>query len=335
VTSALPRRALVTYLVLVGLGLAIGAGALLVGQGSLRDPALQATLLDLRATRAMAAFLAGAALAVGGAVVQGLFRNPLASPDILGTSAGALLVGKSAMIAFGVFPALRGLPYVGPYMVLPIGCLLGAWMALMVLLAFVRRRSDNVTLLLTGFILTSLFVSLASFIVSIAEDSWDLARAVVNFSLGGVSGVSRRQILLSAPLVLAGLLATWGWGRQLDVLLTGEEEAAALGVDVGSTRRWLTVWVAVLTGAAVAIGGNVIFVGLIVPHALRGLVGVQHRRLLPASALGGGALVLACDILSRILPTRSEVPLGVITGLIGAPVFLVLLARGRRELAHG
>jgi iron complex transport system permease protein len=331
----LPRRALVTYLVLVGLGLAIGAGALLVGQGNLRDPALQATLLDLRATRALAAFLAGAALAVGGAVVQGLFRNPLASPDILGTSGGALLVGKAAMLGFAAFPALRSLPYVGPHMVLPFGCLLGAWLAILALLAFVRRRSDNLTLLLTGFILSSLFLSLASFVTSIAQDSWDLARAVLNFSLGGVSGASRRQILLAAPLILAGVGAAWGWGRNLDVLLSGEDEAAALGVNIGATRRWLTVWVAVLTGAAVSIGGNVIFVGLIVPHALRRLVGVQHRRLLPATALGGGALVLACDILARVIPTQSEVPLGVITGLIGAPVFLVLLARSRRELAHG
>ena len=331
----LPRRALVSYLVLVGLALAIGAGALLVGQGSLRDPALQATLLDLRATRAMAAFLAGAALSVGGAVVQGLFRNPLASPDILGTSAGALLVGKASMLAFAAVPALRNLPHVGPHMVLPLGCLLGAWLAMLVLLAFVRQRSDNLTLLLTGFILTSLFVSLASFLVSIAQDSWDLARAVVNFSLGGVSGASRRQLLLATPLVLAGLIATWGWGRRLDLLLSGEEEAAALGVDIGNARRWLTVWVAVLTGAAVSVGGNVIFVGLVVPHALRRLLGVQHRRLLPGVALGGGTLVLACDILARVIPTQAEVPLGVITGLIGAPVFLVLLGRSRRELAHG
>jgi iron complex transport system permease protein len=331
----LPRRALVTYLILVALGLMIGVGALLVGQGSLQDPALKATLLDLRATRALAAFLAGAALAVGGAVVQGLFRNPLASPDILGTSGGAMLVGKAAMLGFAAVPALRNLPYVGPHMVLPLGCLVGAWLAMLVLLAFVRQRSDNLTLLLTGFILSSLFLSLASFVTSIAQDSWDLARAVLNFSLGGVSGASRRQILLAAPLILAGVGAAWGWGRNLDVLLSGEEEAAALGVNIGATRRWLTVWVAVLTGAAVSIGGNVIFVGLIVPHALRRLVGVQHRRLLPATALGGGALVLACDILARVIPTQSEVPLGVITGLIGAPVFLVLLARGRRELAHG
>ncbi len=220
-------------------------------------------------------------------------------------------------------------------MVLPLGCLLGAWLAMLVLLAFVRQRSDNVTLLLTGFILSSLFLSLASFVTSIAQDSWDLARAVLNFSLGGVAGASRRQILLAAPLVLAGLVAAWGWGRNLDLLLSGEEEAAALGVDIGATRRWLTVWVAVLTGAAVSIGGNVIFVGLIVPHALRRLVGVQHRRLVPAAALGGGALVLACDILARVIPTQSEVPLGVITGMLGAPVFLVLLSRSRRELAHG
>jgi iron complex transport system permease protein len=150
-----------------------------------------------------------------------------------------------------------------------------------------------------------------------------------------VAGAGRRQILLAAPLIAAGVLAAWAWARSLDLLLSGEEEAAALGVDVAATRRWLTIWVAVLTGAAVSVGGNVIFVGLIIPHALRPLIGVQHRRLIPAVALGGGTFVLACDILARIIPTRAEIPLGVVTGIIGAPVFLMLLARSRRELAHG
>ncbi len=328
------RRLLACYLTLLGLLVGLTAVGLLAGAGDLGDPALRATLLELRATRLGAAFLAGSGLAVGGAVAQGLFRNPLVSPSILGTTGGAMLGGQLALLAFVAFPSLRALPYVGPTMLLPLGCLAGAQLALLLLLTFVRQRNDNLSLLLTGFILSSLFLALGGFLTSLAQDSWDLARAVVSFTLGGVGGVTRRQIGLATPLVAFGIAAAWGWGRTLDLLLSGEEEAGALGVDVWQARRWLTVWLAVLTAAAVAVGGNVIFVGLIVPHALRPFVGVQHRRLVPAAALGGGTFVLGCDILARLLPTRSEIPLGVVTGLIGAPVFLWLLARSRREIAH-
>jgi iron complex transport system permease protein len=327
------RRLIVSYLVLAALLLALAAAGLWVGAGDLADPALRGTLLGLRATRLGAAFLAGAALAVGGVVAQGLFRNPLASPSILGTTGGAMLGGQVALLAFAAFPVLRNLPHIGPTMLLPLGCLAGAQLALLLLLAFVRQRNDNLSLLLTGFILSSLFLALGGFITSLAHDSWDLARAVVSFTLGGVEGVSWRQIWLATPFAAFGIGAAWGWGRTLDMLLSGEEEAAALGVDVLQARRWLTVWLAVLTAAAVAVGGNVIFVGLIVPHALRPFVGVQHRRLVPAAAVGGGTFVLACDILARAIPTQSEIPLGVITSLIGAPVFLALLARSRRELS--
>jgi iron complex transport system permease protein len=330
-----PSRATAAYLLLVGLLAAVVAIALVVGQGSLSDPAIAATLLELRATRVAAAFLAGAALAVGGVVAQGLFRNPLVSPDILGTAGGSMLGGQLALLGFASVPALRALPHVGPQMVLPLGCLAGAELALLVLLAFARERGSNLTLLLTGFVLSSLFLSIGSFVTSLAQDSWDLARAVVSFTLGGVGGVGRRQILLAAPLVFVGVGAAWLWGRTLDLLLSGEEEASALGVDVTAARRWLTAWVAVMTGAAVSVGGNVIFVGLIVPHGLRPIVGVNHRRLVPAAALAGGIFVVACDVIARLAPTRSEIPLGVVTGIIGAPVFLFLLRRNRRELAHG
>jgi iron complex transport system permease protein len=328
------RKVLVTHLVLLALLGVVAAAGLLIGSGDLADPALRTTLLELRATRLGAGFLAGAALAVGGVVAQGLFRNPLVSPSILGTTGGAMLGGQLALLGFAAFPALRQLPHVGPGMLVPFGCLAGAQLALLLLLSFVRERSDSLGLLLTGFILSALFLSLGGFITSLAQDSWELARAVVSFTLGGVSGVTQRQIWLATPLVLVGIAAAWGWGRTLDLLLSGEEEAGALGVDLLLARRWLTVWLAALTAAAVSVGGNVIFVGLIVPHALRPFVGVQHRPLVPAAALGGGTFVLACDIVARAIPTQAEIPLGVITGIVGAPVFLALLARARRELSH-
>jgi iron complex transport system permease protein len=142
-------------------------------------------------------------------------------------------------------------------------------------------------------------------------------------------------VLLALPLVLFGTAASWLWARPLDLMLSGEDEAASLGVDVRAVQRWCIVWTAVLTGAAVAVGGNIGFVGLIVPHAARRFVGVSHRLLVPVAALGGGAFVVACDLLARLVPGRSELPLGVITGLIGAPLFLTILLRSGREPSHG
>ncbi|HEX9621941.1 MAG TPA: iron chelate uptake ABC transporter family permease subunit, partial [Polyangiaceae bacterium] len=135
------------------------------------------------------------------------------------------------------------------------------------------------------------------------------------------------------PFAAAGTLAAALWARPLDLLLSGEEEAQSLGLDVAVARRWLVIWTAVLTAGAVASAGNVGFVGLIAPHAVRRFVGVGHRRLVPAAALGGGLFLMACDVLSRSLPTTSEVPLGVITGVIGAPLFLSLLISQRKRYA--
>lgn len=327
-------RAAATYVALAIVLVAVVALALLVGQGNLSDPALQGTLLRLRATRVGAALLAGAGLAIGGVVAQGLFRNPLVSPSVLGTTGGAMLGGQAALLAFAAFPALRNA--VGPTMLLPIGCLAGAEVGLLLLLTFSRDRGgDTLTLVLTGWLLEALFLSLGGFLTSVAQESWEMARAVVSFTLGGVGGANARHLALATPLVLIGGGAAWGWGRTLDVLLSGEEEARALGVDVAVARRWLTVWLAAVSAAAVAVGGNVVFVGLIVPHALRPLVGVQHRRLIPAAAMLGGAFVVVCDIVARTAPTRAEIPLGVLTGLVGAPLFLVLLARNARAVAHG
>jgi iron complex transport system permease protein len=330
----MPRRAIASYAVLLVLVAVVPVIALSVGQGSLSDPALEATLLRLRATRVAASMLAGAALAVGGVVAQGLFRNPLVSPSILGTTTGAMLGGQTSILLYAAVPALRILPGVGPSMVMPLGCLLGAEGALLLLLVFVRRRTDNLALLLTGLILSTFFLSLGGFVTSLAQDSWDLARAVVSFTLGGVGGVGARHLLLTAPLIGIGIVAVWIWGPALDLLLSGEDEAQSLGIEVAPTRRWLTVWIAVLTGAAVAVGGNVAFVGLVVPHVLRPFIGVGHRRLIPAAALAGGVFVLGCDLVARLLPTRSEIPLGVVTGLVGAPLFLWLLARGVRGQLH-
>lgn len=322
------RRALVylglSLLTALAFGLSLGVGA-----GDLDDAGLRDVFLSLRGARALACLLAGSALGVAGVLVQGLFRNPLASPDILGTSAGANLGGRLAILAFQpLMVASDGL--LSPDVLLPLGCLVGAVLSLAFLMVFVRGETDSVVLLLVGFILGSLFLSVASFVTSIAQESWEVGRAVVAFALGSVAGTSLRVIALCTPLVVVGTLAAFTWGRTLDVLLSGEEEAKTLGVDVRATRTWVVVWVSVLTSAAVTLAGSIAFVGLIVPHVLRPVVGSTHRSLVPAAALLGGAFAILCDVGARSIPTRSEVPLGVVTGLLGAPVFLWLLVRQRR-----
>lgn len=323
--SRADRSSMAWILLLVGVGVTYVL-SLLAGEGHLDDPKLRLVFLELRSYRFANAFLAGGALATGGVLVQGLFRNPLASPSILGTSAGASLGGASVLLLWDIAIADLLPSTFPPELVLPVGCLLGAWVALSVLLAVTGRNPDVVTLLLTGFILSSFFLSLGSLLTSLAQESWELGRAIIAFTLGGVESKGPRHVALALPLIGGGLVAAWGWGRHLDLLLTGEEEAAALGVDVLVVRRWIIAWTAVLTAAAVAIGGNVSFVGLVVPHVLRAQMGALHRRLIPAAFLGGGVFVALADVLVRALPARGTIPLGVVTGLVGAPVFLKLLS---------
>ena len=328
-------RAGVAFAVLALVSVALGWLSLHIGPTSPSDADLLAVVTDLRAARSAVAYAAGAALSVAGVMVQGLFRNPLASPSILGTSGGASLGGKLSLLAFQALATGEVARTISPDMFLPIGCLLGALMGLGLLLLVLKASDDPVTLLLCGFLLSALFLSFGSFVTSLAQESWELGRAVISFALGSVSGAGWRQVALVAPLVALGTLAALTWARPLDMMLSGEEEARALGLDVGRVRAWTIAWVAVLTAGAVAVGGNVGFVGLVVPHGLRRFVGVSHHQLLPAAALGGGAFLLACDILTRAIPAHSEIPLGVVTGLIGAPLFLWMLLRMQQERLHG
>lgn len=316
--------------VLLGL-LALGSVlGLLVGEGDLADPTLQEAFLRLRAWRLGNTVLAGAALAVGGVLVQGLFRNPLASPSILGSTAGASLGGITVLLLWDTLflsGFWQGIPR---ELVLPAGCLLGAMLSLFVLLFVARRNPGIVPVLLTGFILSSFFLSVAGLLSSMAQERWELGRAVVAFSLGGIESKGARHFALALPMVGTAVFVAFGWARHLDLLLSGEEEAASLGVPVRQVRRWAIVWTATLTGAAVAIGGNIGFVGLVVPHALRPFVGTEHRQLIPAALVGGATFLVWADVLARCVPGVSQMPLGVVTGLVGAPVFLYLLARSYR-----
>ena len=330
-TRASQSRLAVTHIVLALSLIGVVALSLLIGPGELDDASRRPVYLSLRGARVFGAILAGGSLAVGGALVQGIFRNPLASPSILGTTAGASFGGQVVLLAHAAIATSGLTAWVAPEMVLPVGTLAGALGSLAILLFFVRRGADLLALLLIGFALTSLLLALGSFLTTMAQEQHELGRAVVAFTLGGVGGVGWTHVRLAAPLVIFGVAAGFLWGRPLDVLLSGDEEAASLGVDVTRTRRWSVVWVAVLTSAAVALGGNIAFVGLVVPHALRPFVGTAHRRLIPASFVAGAAFLGACDLIARSAPTRAEVPLGVVTGIVGAPLFVFLLLKMYRD----
>lgn len=316
--------------------LALGCAAscalgLAVGPGDLTEPALRGAFLELRAYRVATAFLSGAALAVGGVLVQGVFHNPLASPSVLGVTSGAALGGKLALLGYALFaPRVSALP-LAPDMLVPLGSMVGALLALVLLGAIARRIDGPIALLLAGFLLSSLFLSLGSFVITLGQGRWELGRALIGFTLGGVGGAGLRQAVLALPIVVIGVGAALGWSRSLDALLSGETEARALGVDTVLAKRCCIAWCALLSAGAVCVGGNVSFVGLIVPHALRPLLGVAHGALIPGSALAGGGFLVACDVLTRLSPNGTELPLGVVTGLVGAPLFFVLLVRSVRH----
>lgn len=311
---------------LVVVALASVALSLFIGRADFDG--LHGTIFQLRMARALVAFAVGGSLSVAGVLVQGLFQNPLASPSVLGTTAGASLGGQIALLLAAL--VLSGAPdFLHPDMFLSLGCVAGALLSLSLLLLIHEYRRDLLVLLLTGFVLSSLFLSLGSFLTSFAQEWWELGRALVSFSLGDIGGVGFRQLWLIAPLFVVGVSFAFFWGHALDLLTSGEDEARSLGLDLVAVRRWSIVWTSVLTAGAVAVGGNIGFVGLVVPHALRPFVGVHHRRLVPAAVLGGGAFVLLCDCVARVASPRGEVPLGVVTGLLGAPTFLWLLFRHR------
>jgi iron complex transport system permease protein len=304
-----------------------------VGKVQTVDANLVSTFLELRLLRTLVGFLVGAALAVAGVVVQGLFRNDLASPSVLGTTAAGAVGGQAALIIFQLL--LSGTSVLGlrAEMFVPVGCLVGSLLGLLILLLVNRLTGELLVVLLSGFLVSSLFISLGAFLTTLTQDSWELGRALTAFTLGDLAGAGVHQLGLVAAMGGLGISFAWYWGRHLDLLLSGEEEAHSLGVRVEQVKWWCIIWTAVLTAAAVAVAGNVGFVGLVVPHALRPWVGTLHRRLVPAAALGGGCFVVLCDVLCRIAPTQSELPLGVVTGLFGAPVFFALLLKGQRARA--
>ena len=276
----------------------------------------------IRTPRVATAALVGGALAVAGTQMQALFRNPLAEPGVIGISQGAAL---GAVVAF-----VSGFASASVFW-LPLSAFAGALGALAAVRAVAARagRTPPATLLLAGIALGALFTAVATLLISLSVVNWQVANEVVFWLMGGLDNHTWTHVWMCLPPVAAGAAAARWHTRDLDLLLLGEETAASLGVDVERVRRTMLATAALLTGAAVAVSGVVGFVGLIVPHMLRLVLGPSHRTLLPAALLGGALFVIVCDLLARTVHPPTEIRLGVVTAACGAPFFLYLLRRHR------
>jgi len=279
-------------------------------------------LLELRLPRALLGVAIGAALGLSGAAMQGYLRNPLADPGTLGVS---------SMAAFGaVLSIFFGIADLHPW-ILPLSGVAGAIAGMAALLLLAGMSASALTLVLSGVILSAIAVAGIALVLSLSPSPW-AAGEIVRWLLGALADRSLDDLIISAPLIAVGSALILTSRQALDALTLGEVGARSLGIDLGRAQLLLAGGVGLVVGASVAVSGIIGFVGLVVPHLVRPLVGSQPSTLLVPSAVGGAALVLAGDIVVRLLPGGSEVQLGVVMSLIGAPFFFALLYSMRRRV---
>lgn len=281
-------------------------------------------LWKIRLPRVLLAGLVGASLAIAGAAFQGLLKNPLADPYTLGVSSGAS-VGAVVTLFFGI-----SLPVVGLY-ALPTLSMVGAVLTMIAVMSFARivdRSLKMETLILTGVIFSSFLGSLISLMIALSGEE---LRQVIGWLLGSVSMRGWPYVQMITPFVVIGSILLWTQRRELNVLLYGEERAKHLGVNVKRSKYLILIGGSMLTGAAVAVSGTIGFVGLVVPHMTRIIWGSDHRHLLPLSFLNGATLLIICDLVARTIIVPRELPIGVITAFIGAPVFSYIFYKQRRS----
>jgi iron complex transport system permease protein len=305
-----------TGLVVAGFALSLVAGKQWLPWGS---DAATAIFIELRLPRAVLGLLLGASLGLGGAVLQGFLRNPLADPAVVGVSSSAALGAVAAILyagasSFGLFAAAMA----------------GALGAMALLVALTWRGADPVTFILSGTVLSSLAGALTAFLISIAPNPYAVA-SVLDWLMGALTDRSLDDVAHAAPFLVAGSLCLALTGPALDALTLGEGAARSLGIRIGRVQALVVLGTGLAVGAGVAVTGVVGFVGLVVPHVLRPVFGHKPSALLLPSALGGAALVLVADSLCRLAPGAAEVRLGVAMALIGAPFFLVLLLHHRNR----
>jgi len=285
-------------------------------------------IFQIRLPRVIGGALVGAALATAGVLFQGLLRNPMADPYIIGTSAGAALGATIAMM----LPI--NMVFLG-FGLVPVAAFIGALATVILVynLARVGGKTPIISMLLAGFVVSALLAAVMAFMMSMSDRFGLNLHSVYSFLMGHVSVTNWGQIAIIAPLIIGGIIGARLFAIHLNAFALGEEGAAYLGIDIERDKILILVLGSLLTAAAVSISGLVGFVGLVVPHAMRLSLGPDHRLLLPASALAGAAFLVIADLLSRILLAPVEIPVGVITAIIGAPFFIYLLRRTRREYA--
>ncbi len=300
-------------------------GQMINGQDvALRD---QVVLFDIRLPRLMMGILVGGSLAVTGALMQGLFRNPLADPGLVGVSAGAGLGAISAIVLVGALP-LGVAEFFGYYLV-PFAAFFGGWISTYVLYRVATRRGQTsvATMLLAGIALGALAAAVSGVLIYQADDTQ--LRDLTFWGMGSLAGATWTKVFSAAPIILLALAGAPFLAKGLNGLALGEAAAGHMGINVQRVKNLTVVSVAAATGAAVAVSGGIGFIGIVVPHLLRLAVGPDHRYLLPNAALLGGILLVGADMISRTIIAPAELPIGIITAVLGAPVFLWILLQRR------
>ncbi|RJL19523.1 FecCD family ABC transporter permease [Paracoccus siganidrum] len=317
--SALVLALFLASLLIGPAGMPLGASlAALFGGG---EDILVLVMRELRLPQALLGAMVGAALGLTGAVMQGFLRNPLAEPGLIGTSGSAAL---GAVLAIHT-----GLAAAWP-LGLPLAALAGALVSVLVMLLLAGPRGGTLVLILAGIAISALAGAATSLVLNLSPNPF-AANEIVFWMMGSLADRSMVHVWTAAPFMALGLALLWRIGPALDALTLGEDTAASAGIRLGRLRLAIVGGVAALVGAATAVAGAIGFVGLVVPHMLRRAVGASPARLIPASALGGAAMVLAADIAVRLVLPGRDLKLGVLTALIGAPFFLHLILKTRRQ----
>jgi len=294
----------------------------LAGLFSKSNPAATLVMCEIRLPRAILGFMIGATLGLSGAVMQGYLRNPLADPAILGVSGAASL---GAVLAI-----YTGLSAMFP-LALPLLAISGAVAAVLLLQMLAGTNAGTLTLILAGIAITSLAGALTSLALNLSPNPF-AAMEMMFWMMGSLTDRSMQHVWLSAPFMIVGWAMLLVLGRALNALTLGPQVASSLGIRLDQTQMLAVLGTAASVGAATAVAGTIGFVGLIVPHLLRPFVGSEPSRLLPASALAGAAIVLAADIGVRIIAPGRDLKLGVLTAIVGAPFFLWLVVKHRRDV---
>jgi iron complex transport system permease protein len=299
-------------------------------------------ILNLRLPRALIALMVGAALAVAGCALQGLFRNPLAEPGILGVSSGGAFGAVTAI--FFMMPlaslASTGQSAAGVHplsiWILPASAFAGALVSalLVFVIATSKGRTPLATLLLAGIAMNAILSAAVSFLLTLRLGSYDSTRQIIYWLIGGLENRSWLHVKIAVIPIFACVLWLQFMARDLNSISLGEETASSLGVSVQRLKLQVLVLVSVLTGVSVAVSGVLAFVGLIIPQLFRLLVGPDHRRLLPLSALGGSCFLVVIDLASRLIIRPQEIRIGILTSLIGGPFFLLLLLLINRRMGR-